>query len=657
MGNGQVAGQQSAGVGPGQAEPEKAQQPAQDSEGGSAGVHQIRAEVARGTLTPEAAAAILKANPNDTSHIIGVLQQTFGNGFVQHVLAKNTPKTDTEPSPNALEGIGADGPGLGSPLPEGQIMSADTGTRTPPAHTSPPLHAPGPPGLVPGQTGTPVGPQGHAVAPVVATTHTATPAPGATWPMPKHSDFVMKPDTPVTFDPLANAKNLHGDLLSSQAETTEAEAKVLNTVRHADQRFNAKVLAEAQGKLGVTNASGAFNTETLRKLRDKDPHIGAAEVLLANTWVKHTGLDPIAGVVPVDGRDKNAADSNSNSYADHAAQALGSKSYADYSSHLHEFSFLGVKPQKGKDKVHEHLAARLKAAEAFLINKTGLPAEQIPAKIGWQKGLVGYYDHEEADHHSPYKTHMHTLGLAVDFDPSINPFLYPESDEKAQGGAKFGLNNADQFKQYWTIVMDVAFAQAAELFQAVKLDQPSMLEWSEKLSTEELHARVKSASDAIEKYMTLAKTVPAATVTRLVAASKQGASMEDIYREPTVRAVIDKYVAAGYSEEQAKKALPEMLTFPDKFHNNFGRQNATNATTHSLDLTVALRDAGGLAWGGSEMSHGGDNGDFMHFDCRQDAVGAQAKAYLDTMRNDTTAQTEATEWAADQKAKSEKPKP
>ena len=28
-------------------------------------------------------------------------------------------------------------------------------------------------------------------------------------------------------------------------------------------------------------------------------------------------------------------------------------------------------------------------------------------------------------------------------------------------------------------------------------------------------------------------------------------------------------------------------------------------------------------WGGTEMSHGGDNGAFMHFDIRQDATGAQ----------------------------------
>jgi hypothetical protein len=35
---------------------------------------------------------------------------------------------------------------------------------------------------------------------------------------------------------------------------------------------------------------------------------------------------------------------------------------------------------------------------------------------------------------------------------------------------------------------------------------------------------------------------------------------------------------------------------------------------------VALRDVAGLAWGGTEMSTI-QNGDFMHFDCRNDEFG------------------------------------
>jgi hypothetical protein len=49
-----------------------------------------------------------------------------------------------------------------------------------------------------------------------------------------------------------------------------------------------------------------------------------------------------------------------------------------------------------------------------------------------------------------------------------------------------------------------------------------------------------------------------------------------------------------------------------------------NAMNHSLDLVVALRDAAGLTWGGTEFSDHGDQADFMHFDCRNDALGKRA---------------------------------
>ncbi|HEY1555909.1 MAG TPA: hypothetical protein VGF94_13815, partial [Kofleriaceae bacterium] len=57
------------------------------------------------------------------------------------------------------------------------------------------------------------------------------------------------------------------------------------------------------------------------------------------------------------------------------------------------------------------------------------------------------------------------------------------------------------------------------------------------------------------------------------------------------------------------------------FHNGFGRSKATKSFTgiHE-DLLVALRDVAGLAWGGTEMSSN-ENGDFMHFDCRETDFG------------------------------------
>jgi hypothetical protein len=146
--------------------------------------------------------------------------------------------------------------------------------------------------------------------------------------------------------------------------------------------------------------------------------------------------------------------------------------------------------------------------------------------------------------------------------------------------------------------MDVAFTQAGYLFGAVVLTKAKMMEWSNTLSTEELHARIASAAAALKQYIDLAKSPD--------------------------KDIIDKFVAAGFTEAQAREALPEMKKFPDRYNGGFNRHHTKGLpTTHSLDLMVALRDVAGLTFGGSEMSHG-DNGDFMHFDCRQDPLGQRA---------------------------------
>lgn len=87
---------------------------------------------------------------------------------------------------------------------------------------------------------------------------------------------------------------------------------------------------------------------------------------------------------------------------------------------------------------------------------------------------------------------------------------------------------------------------------------------------------------------------------------------------------------AGDARPQALQGLDEMRKFPRQVWHKYGRDGSKNGTgtnktinNQSLELSVALRDAGGLAWGGTELSgHDGDNGDFMHFDLRNDGVGA-----------------------------------
>jgi hypothetical protein len=79
--------------------------------------------------------------------------------------------------------------------------------------------------------------------------------------------------------------------------------------------------------------------------------------------------------------------------------------------------------------------------------------------------------------------------------------------------------------------------------------------------------------------------------------------------------------AHGIGQAYIDKNLNDIRNSDKYFHNGFGRSKATKSFTgiHE-DLLVALRDVAGLAWGGTEMSSN-ENGDFMHFDCRETDFG------------------------------------
>ena len=416
------------------------------------------------------------------------------------------------------------------------------------------------------------------------------------------SEYVTTPETAQTFDPLAGAVRLDGTALSTLDATTPKEAIVLNAIRGNAERFDPKVLAEAQKSLGV-GETGSFDVETLRALREKiygdkhDPRLDAAAVMVEATWTPyHAGTTSM--FMPItDGIHHDTAKDITGSYADHCSQYLGYKNYDDYSGTFQPFTFLGITPTG--DKAHPHLIAKLDVAEKQLKARfPGLTNEKIAEKIGWKQGLVSIYGD------ALMTSHMHTMGLAVDFDASRNPYVYPESDEIAQGG---GANGAE----WWTITFDVAFAQAAQLFHGVTLSRELLVKWSKEMSSEELQAHVQSATTAIKSYIELAET-----------------NDED--------KIHTAFIGAGFSETQFATALPDMLAFPARFKNNFNRRTSV-ISTQSVDLVVAIRDAAGLAWGGTELDPNHDNGDFMHFDCRNEGIGAKVMEWNNTKKGaDTT---------------------
>src|SRR5436190_831299 len=142
----------------------------------------------------------------------------------------------------------------------------------------------------------------------------------------------VKPASPRAYDPLAGQKTLGGTDLAA-VNTQPAEAKVLNALRQEDKRFNAAALIVAQKNLLVANATGAFNTETLRQLRTKtsDPRLAAADpkvvvpaILDEKLWKPyHTSPGVDLFFAPVDGAGGKGPDRTATRKADRVAQAMG----------------------------------------------------------------------------------------------------------------------------------------------------------------------------------------------------------------------------------------------------------------------------------------------------------------------------------------------
>jgi len=138
------------------------------------------------------------------------------------------------------------------------------------------------------------------------------------------------------------------------------------------------------------------------------------------------------------------------------------------------------------------------------------------------------------------------------------------------------------------------FKTATKIYGGEPIDPKTLMDWSKKSSSEELIQRVTATSDAFVKYLELSKK-----------------SKEEI---------LAALAKAGYSTDDAKTELPNVQKAEGLFHKADGRKQATALTNIHEELLIALRDVAGLSWGGTEMSMR-ENGDFMHFDCRDTTFG------------------------------------
>jgi hypothetical protein len=385
----------------------------------------------------------------------------------------------------------------------------------------------------------------------------------------------------------------------AEKETTGPEAKVLHAIRANDRRFDPVWLQGAQQALNVRNADGAFDTETLRAMRKfaNDPKLSASEIMREGFLVKiHAGSPFMAAATamsfgPTGKQDPSTVDKPDdahNTAADKAARGLGYADYATYKGTWQTITILG----QGVGKGHPHLVARVKAADAYLRNlHPGMSPADIRKAIGWNGDGNGAY-HDDA---SLGVAHLHTMGLAVDIDPRHNPWIFRGKKIKEDHKPEQDEAYNDQGDVWYEKV----FAIAARVYGGEGVTAKKLYEWGQDLSTEEMLAKVKASDAGIEKYFHLC------------------GQDEDTRRAELKRAKFD--------DQEIAELLPKMPGQLKIFHST-GRkqQNAQSMTNLHNELVIALRDAAGLAWGGTDFPGGNQEGDFMHFDCHNDSFGKTA---------------------------------
>ncbi|HET7504007.1 MAG TPA: SH3 domain-containing protein [Kofleriaceae bacterium] len=374
------------------------------------------------------------------------------------------------------------------------------------------------------------------------------------------------------------------------ARTTTEEATVLNNLRKEPRRFDPAWLLTAQTNLGVVDATGAMNTETLRAMRARsgNARLDAHAIMTdAGFLAQLAPGEPFFAGSETGAHAHKAPSPGATSNKDRTVQELG---YADFNDYRAQWGNDNVRFM-GHDfgsPAHPYLRARLKVAEAYLHQRIKGPGgeklddQHIARQLGWNtsgKETFGNasYHHAAAN---PY-THQHAMGLAIDIQPAQNVYLF----ESASG---------------WMTYFEKLSVYAHKMFGGEILHPATLLEWSKQMSTEELYQKVQSGSDSFS---------------RLLAYSRQLNKNE---RDPDLLA---KIAAMGYKAQEARTVAHQIALADEDFHLQEGRRNASGVMNMNQEMLIALRDVAGLAWGGAEIA-AGENGDMMHFDCRLTDFGS-----------------------------------
>ncbi len=419
-------------------------------------------------------------------------------------------------------------------------------------------------------------------------------------------------------DYLKTYHHLDGDGSLYDNPTTPAESALLAGLRHSQKRIDPTYLLAWQTAVGVTDNSGAMNTDTIRKLVE---HWGAKQVTVAaivagSLFTEMAKQVPGAPIIDLGegfggGRRGSTDTVQAGHRADAMARAAGFPNYAAMHS-FQNITILGITIGTGQ----KALADRVALADKWLSARHPLAAnnpEYCATNLGWsQRGVGAYSDSAQLVEQTGFVggaavgPHMHSAGLALDIDTAVNPYIFAGATNNKNGDAND--------------IMATHLRFAAQIYGGERVTPDGLMQWSKDMSTEELWARVDEVSKSLGQYLELAAR----------------GDRNEIYR-----AFHDAPPSgAGMPEVEARANVQRVLNFGNRnsgfgkrwFQDNLSRTNATGLMAHSMDMVVALRDVAGLAWGGTEMSSV-ENGDFMHFDLRFDG-GVGSAVYQFALNND-----------------------
>lgn len=324
-------------------------------------------------------------------------------------------------------------------------------------------------------------------------------------------------------------------------------------------------VAEFQTTAG-TKATGVVNKDTLARLREAYP------TLAESKNKERADLD-------VKGK-KAGAETSADPIEDEAAQKSGFKSMNAYVATFVRGTFLG-------DSVtgHPNFIGRLGAAErALQVQFPGESGKDLGARLG--SSVSNSYRPSEPGKPQAY----HGLGHALDINKSTNPWVVGNPDaKKANAPTTKIIEHACDF-----------------MGQGAAFSPKDLAKWAEDLPTEELWAKIEQSNQSLIAYRQMAKD-PAA-----------------------IKAQFERRQAGKNPMKDERAELSYWLK-KVPFHDKMLRGNKSNWKgntknlgffDHSKVLISALRDAGGLAWGGVDLGER-QSSDMMHFDNRNEGSASK----------------------------------